>query len=294
MRAILQLLRPSHWIKNGIIAAPLFFSLEINIQNILLVALTIVGFCVLSSAIYCLNDALDYENDRHHPIKRQRPVARGAIRPWQALLIAAAAAVMSLGLLNTVSNQVFLTGLAYGLLNVGYSVLLKQFAIIDAMIIALGFVLRVIAGAYAIHVPRSHWIILCTFFVMLFVAFGKRKHEMTLAKGELSAHRRSAAEYTEGFINQMLSVTAGLTVVFYSLYTIDPQTVSRVGTERLIYTTPFVVFGTFRYFYLLYNKDDGGDPVKIFLSDRALFWCAFLWACSVTVIYFLHGPIKFG
>lgn len=289
----LKLFRPKHWVKNGLIAAPLFFSLSVTAAHIWAVAVTIAGFCLISSAIYALNDVADRESDRHHPKKKFRPVAAGLVSPAEAVGWAAVLAVAGAALLASVDVRTLMVGLLYGLMNLAYSFWLKNFAIVDVMIIALGFVMRVIAGAYAIDVPRSHWILLCTFFVMLFVAFGKRKHEMTLAKGELSAHRRSAAEYTEGFINQMLSVTAGLTVMFYSLYTIDAQTVVRVGTERLIYTTPFVVFGIFRYFYLLYNKDDGGDPVKIFLSDRALFWCAFLWLASVTVIYFLHGHIKF-
>jgi 4-hydroxybenzoate polyprenyltransferase len=184
-----------------------------------------------------------------------------------------------------VRPAVFLTGLIYVAMNLAYSYRLKHVPILDVMIVALGFVLRVIAGAYAIDVPKSHWILLCTFFVMLFVAFGKRRHEMNLLQTGKGAHRRASAEYTEGFITQMLALTAGVTVVFYALYTIDPQNVSRFGTERLIYTTPFVVFGIFRYFYLLYNKDEGGDPVQIFLKDRQLLLCGLLWLISVTFIY---------
>jgi 4-hydroxybenzoate polyprenyltransferase len=288
--SIVELLRPRQWIKNGLIAAPLFFSFEFSGRNIVLVLITIAGFCLLSSAIYAVNDIADRESDKHHPAKTSRPIASGRISVRTAFAVAAFLAAGAMFLLGLVGPSVLLTGLVYAAMNLAYSFGLKHVPILDVMLVSLGFVLRVIAGAYAIDVPKSHWILLCTFFLMLFVAFGKRMHEMNLLKEANATHRRSSAEYTEGFITQMLALTAGVSVVFYTFYTIDPQNVARFGTERLIYTTPFVVFGIFRYFYLLYNRNEGGDPVTAFLKDRQLLLCGLLWLFSVTFVY-LHGKL---
>ena len=282
-----RLIRPEHWIKNLLVFVALFFSFSFDRNAFYQATLAFIAFSLFASSIYIINDIFDKEKDRLHPLKRKRPIASGKIRIWQAIIIALVLIVLAVLLSYFISEKLLLIGIVYFVLNLSYSISLKHIPIVDTMIVALGFVLRVMAGAYAIDVSISHWLLLCTFFISLFLAFGKRKHEMSILdlQGERK-HRKSIAEYTEGFISQMLAITAGISVVFYSLYTIDPSTVSRFGSDNLIYTTPIVVFGVLRDFYLLYNKNDGGDPVNIFSKDLPLILDVVAWIVAVLLIYY--------
>lgn len=283
---LIRLLRPTHWLKNGLVFVALFFSFSFNWPAISLAALAFVAFSFLASTVYIINDLADVKNDRNHPSKKLRPIASGAVSPNTAFGAAVILGLTSALLMYSINPKLFFAGLAYFVINLFYSFGLKNIPIIDVMIVAIGFLLRVVAGALAITVPVSHWVILCTFFLALFVAFGKRRHEMVLLGVDgRSRHRRSMQEYTEGFINQMLGLSAGTAVVFYALYTIDPATVSRFGTDRLIYTTLIVVFAVLRYYYLLYNRDLGGDPVALFYRDRQLQLAVIFWLLMVWVTY---------
>lgn len=283
----LKLIRPRHIVKNLLIFVALFFAFKFDQASIIKAALTFVAFSLSASSIYIINDIVDRKRDRLHPKKKLRPIASGRIDIWHAFIVYSLFLAASFYVSTRVSMDVFWVVLIYFVINMFYTFGLKNLPIIDVMIIAIGFVLRVVAGAVALSLPLTHWILLCTFFVALFLAFGKRKNEMELLnETSKSAHRKSISEYTDGFIDQMLSLTAGISVVSYTLYTIDPFTVARFGSANLIYSTPFVVYGIFRYFHLLYNKSDGGDPVTIICQDPPLILNLIFWLASVLIIYY--------
>lgn len=291
----IQLARPSHWIKNLLIFAALIFSFSFNSDALFLDLIAFISFSLVASSIYIINDIFDADKDRHHPKKKHRPIASKKIKIWQAVVFSVFLIAVSAFLAVILNESFLLVIILYFVLNFLYSFGLKNYAIIDVMIVALGFVLRVVAGALAIGVGVSHWLLLCTFFISLFLAFGKRKIEMfELKENKKRQHRQSIYEYTNGFIDQMLALSAGISVVFYSLYTIDPTTVQRFGSDNLIYTTPIVVYAVLRYFHLLYNKKIGGDPVQIFIKDRQMIACIFVWLIFVVLVYYKFSIIKAG
>lgn len=281
----IYLLRPKHWAKNLLIFLPLIFAFKFDVGSFWRDILAFISFGLLASGVYIINDIFDAERDRLHPTKKDRPLASGKIKVWQALLLFTVLLALSITISIMLSSAIFWISIIYLITNILYSFGLKHLAIIDVMIVALGFVFRVMAGAYAINVPVSHWILLCTFFLSLFMAFGKRKNEMDILDSASRSHRRSISEYTDSFIDQMIALTAGISIVFYSLYTIDQTTIARFGSDNLIYTTPIVVFAVLRYFHLLYNKKDGGDPVAIFTGDIQIISSVLIWLASVVFIY---------
>lgn len=284
----LLLLRPSHWLKNILVFAGLFFSFSFTLEAGIRAGIALLAFSLLASAIYIINDIADVERDRHHPEKKHRPIASGQVKVPAAVVISLILVIGGGYGFIYLGRTVALVGAMYVLMNLAYSSGLKHVPIVDVMIVALGFVLRVIAGALAIGVSVSHWIMLCTFFLALFVSFGKRKHEMEVLEEGRQKHRRSMNEYTEGFMNQMLGMTATAAVITYSLYTIDSTTIQRFGSDGLIYTTPIVVFGILRYYYLLYNRGQGGEPVRLFSRDRALRLASLVWLVTILGIYISH------
>jgi 4-hydroxybenzoate polyprenyltransferase len=286
--SLLALMRPRHWVKNLVIFAALFFSFSFTTGDLVLSLQAFIAFCLLASVVYILNDIRDAERDRQHPIKKDRPIASGALSPTTASILAIALLGIAWYLASRVNQETVWALGSYILINFFYNFWLKGVAVIDVIVVATGFVIRVIAGAMAIQVSVSHWILLCTFFLALFLAFGKRKHEMMVLSDDRAAHRSSLEEYTGQFIDQMLALTAGISVVFYSLYTIDIRTVNSFQTDNLIYTTPIVVFAVFRYFFLLYNKNQGGDPVQLFIKDRLLLGSIIVWLASVLLIWFYY------
>ncbi|MCX6812223.1 MAG: decaprenyl-phosphate phosphoribosyltransferase [Candidatus Berkelbacteria bacterium] len=284
----LRLLRPKQLVKNLLIFAPLLFAFKFESASVWQAVSAFLAFSLFASAIYVLNDIFDFRRDRFHPTKKFRPIAAKKIKVWQAFIFFALLLVAGTALATFVGVKVYYICLFYLIINLFYTFGLKHLPIVDVMIISLGYVLRVIAGALAINVSASHWLLLCTFFISLFLAFGKRKNEMLILSEENKAHRRSISEYTESFIDQMLALTAGISVVFYALYTIDPATVAHFQTDRLIYTTPLVVFGIFRYFHLIYNRSDGGDPVQVILGDKQLIMTFVFWLGAIALIYSYH------
>ncbi|CAN5135116.1 decaprenyl-phosphate phosphoribosyltransferase [soil metagenome] len=277
MPPLLALLRPRHWIKNFLIAAPLVFAgrfLSVNLENLIIAFL---AFSAVASTIYVVNDLADAPQDRKHPEKKYRPIAAGTVSPklaWVAIVTLLVVASF-LALQLPVAFQITL--LAYGVMNAAYSHSLKHKLIIDVMILSFGFVMRVLAGGFAVGIVLSNWIILCTFFGALFIGFGKRKNETDILQDGSKQHRKVLENYTTSFINQLLGTTAAMTIMSYALYTIDPATAKHFGTTNLVYTLPFVVYGVFRYFHLMYNQTAGADPTKIFSRDHAIQLCFLAW-----------------
>jgi 4-hydroxybenzoate polyprenyltransferase len=288
--AILRSLRPRQWAKNLFVFAGLMFS-----QNLLSPLFWPAGaafllFCGLSGAIYLLNDVADAEKDRLHPEKRRRPVASGALPRGLALAVGVALMAGMLALSFRLSWRFGLVAAAYAALLTAYSVWLKRLVILDVLTVAVGFVLRAVAGAVAIEVDISGWLLICTVLVALFLALGKRRHEYLTLHGDAAAHRPILAEYSEGFIDQMIAVVTASTVTAYALYTMSPETVAKFHSRLLPLTLPFVLYGVFRYLYLLYRRQLGGNPSDLFLQDRALIVNTLLWMLSLIVIIYWPWP----
>jgi 4-hydroxybenzoate polyprenyltransferase len=281
--------RPKQWIKNLFIFAALIFSANLlNLSLFLNVLKTFFLFCALSSSIYLINDLFDLKQDKIHPEKRKRPLASGKLKPTLALATAIFLALFSISTSFWISLELGLLFITYFLLFVLYSFILKRLAILDIFIIAVGFVLRVMAGALAISVSLSHWIIICTFFLALFLGFAKRRHELIVLGDNHSSHRTSLSDYSLHFIDQMISVTTASVVISYALYTVSPETIEHFGTDKMFYTIPFVLYGIFRYLYLVYKRKEGGSPTEALLTDKALAADVFLWVLAVLVIlYFI-------
>jgi 4-hydroxybenzoate polyprenyltransferase len=252
--------------------------------------LAFVVFCGLSGAVYLVNDLADLERDRLHPRKRLRPLARGALSPGTARAAAVAIGGLSLGLSALLGAPFAAAAVAYVVLNLLYSFKLKHVVIVDALVISLGFVLRAVAGAVAINVPFSTWLLVCTLLLALFLALAKRRHEITSLQDGAADHRRALAEYSPYLLDQMISVVTASCLVAYAFYTLAPETVEKYRTDRLAWTIPFVLYGIFRYLYLVHRKEQGGSPTDILLTDRPLLVDVALWAVAIlAVVYSAPG-----
>lgn len=279
--------RPKQWTKNLLVFAALIFAGDMFDLHRLAVAVALFAlFCLLSSAVYILNDIVDADADRQHPDKQGRPIASGALGVRLAATVAAVLVVAGLVGGFALGPLVGLLALGYVVLQVSYSLLLKRVVILDAMTVAAGFVLRAVAGAFAISVPVSSWLFLCTFLLAMFLALAKRRHELVLLEAWAGEHRESLKDYSAAFIDSMLSSTAAATIVAYALYTL-----STTGGDRyryLITTVPFVAYGLFRYLYLVHRWDLGGSPEEILLSDKPLIVDIALWlAVTAFIVYAL-------
>ena len=281
-------LRPRQWVKNFFVFAGLIFSQSLFTPLVWPALGAFLIFCALSGAIYVFNDLADVDKDRLHPVKRNRPIARGALPAPVAMGLGVGLLVLSLAAAFALSLGFGLTAVAYAVLLIAYSVWLKHVVILDVLTVAAGFVLRAVAGAEAIAVEISGWLVICTILVALFLALGKRRHEYRTLKGEAAAHRPILAEYSEGFLDQMVAVVTASTVTAYALYTMSPETVAKFDTRLLPVTLPFVLYGVFRYLYLLYRRELGGNPSDLLLNDRALLVNTVLWMLAVLVI--IYGP----
>ncbi len=280
----LRALRPHQWVKNGFVFAALIFSRNLtNLDAGLRSLLVFAAFSAIASAIYLVNDVADFERDRVHPKKRLRPIAAGKVSRRTALIMSAVLAPIGLGLAWWLNPATGATLTFYGVMNLSYSFGLKHVVLLDVFIIALGFLLRVSAGAFAIEVGISPWLLICTFFIALFLAFCKRRHELVSLGEDAAAHRGILAEYSTPFIDKMISALASMTVMSYALYTIDPRVSVRLGTDGLVLTVPLVLFGVFRYLYLVHQHQKGGSPTEIVLTDR-----------SVQAIVLLYGALVVG
>jgi 4-hydroxybenzoate polyprenyltransferase len=280
-------LRPYQWTKNLVIFAALVFAKELGRVDQVLLALAAFGnFCLLSSAVYLLNDVVDYKQDRFHPIKRERPIASGRLNRSFAAVAGVVMYLVALVLAYSLNPYFFQIALLYSGVTIGYTYYFKNVAILDVMAISIGFVLRAIAGGAAIHVPSSFWLLLCTFLLALFLALSKRRHELVFLSEDATKHRTNLAEYSPYLLDQMISVVTASCVLAYTLYTVSAETVAKFHTDKLSFTVPFVIFGIFRYLYLIHQKNEGGRPSVHLYSDKPLLISIILWiiAC-VGIIY---------
>lgn len=290
-RPLVKAMRPYQWVKNLLLFGGLIFSKSLfdgfalvrSVQAFFL-------FCFASSAVYLLNDLKDVERDRLHPQKRSRPLASGELNvnvAKSAMLLLAAIAVAG-GYALGISFGTWL--LLYLTLNVAYTLVLKHQPILDVMCIASGFVIRAVAGVIVIGAIPSPWIVLCTMTLAFFVGFGKRRHELTSLNDDATKHRNSLSGYSAQFLDLMMAVSAAAAMMSYALYTVAEETVDRFGSHLLMATTPFVMYGVFRYFYLVQLKAGGGDPSKLLVTDRPTLINGFLWAVAICVI--IHTPLE--
>jgi len=287
---LLLSLRPGQWTKNLLVFAGVLFGRRLLEAGAVLDACAAFAiFCALSGVAYLVNDILDRESDRAHPGKASRPIASGAL-PVPAAAIAAV--VLGGGALAgalTLSRDMAVVAAAYLTLQVLYSSLLKHVVILDVLTIAVGFVLRAVAGAVAVDVEISHWLLVCTILLALFIALAKRRHEIVLLAGGAAGHRPILGEYSAYLLDQMIGVVSASTLIAYIFYTISPETQAKFGTIWLGLTIPFPLYGIFRYLYLVHLREGGGSPADLLLNDRPLLACVALWALAVAVIIYWPG-----
>jgi 4-hydroxybenzoate polyprenyltransferase len=286
--AVVLSMRPRQWVKNLFVFPAVIFSQNLFTPLFWPALEAFAIFCCLSGAIYLINDVADADKDRLHPVKRRRPVASRALPRSAAGAIGVALLAASLALAFRLAPRFALVALAYGVLLVAYSAWLKHLVILDVLTVAVGFVLRAVAGAAAVDVDISGWLVICTVLIALFLALGKRRHEYLTLEGDAAAHRPILAEYSEGFLDQMIAVVTASTVTAYALYTMSPETVAKFHTRLLPLTLPFVLYGVFRYLYLLYRRELGGNPSDLLLSDRGLLINSLLWIGALVAI--IYGP----
>ena len=284
---IVRTMRPLEWIKNIFVFAPIFFSGGAeHADKLLLVCLVFLAFSAMSSAVYIFNDVRDREFDRTHPSKRERPIASGALPVSTAVVSAALLAAFSLALVHF-SPPVLGVVLAYGGMNVLYSLKLKHVVILDVFTIAIGFVLRVFAGGLIIQVEPSSWLIMATFLLSLFLGLAKRRHELLLMKDVANSHRPVLEQYTIPLVDILTAVVTPVTLITYILYTLDGTTMARFHSSKLYLTAAFVVFGIFRYLYLIHRRDLGGSPTQLVIKDQPLRTAILAWVVTFAVIVYI-------
>jgi len=285
LAALVAAIRPKQWTKNLIVFGPLVFAYDLLSPRLLArVMVTFVAFCLLSSSIYVANDLFDAESDRQHPIKQLRPIASGTLSTSRALLLALALGVAGLALAAAAGLPVVLAAAAYVALMLGYSALLKQLVVLDVFCIAGGFVLRAVSGALAIHVVISPWLYLCTALLALFLALSKRQNELLVLRDSAGSHRRSLDEYSPEMLEQMTSIVTACTIMAYALYTFSAK--SLPADHSMMLTIPFVLYGIFRYYYLVHRRSLGGAPELVLLHDIPLMLDVILWAATaIGVLY---------
>ncbi len=280
-------LRPGQWTKNLFVFAAVVFAQQLsNADAVVKAVIAFFVFCALSSTVYLINDVLDRDQDRRHPLKALRPIASGAISPTLALMTAAVVGSAALIVGSALGRQFLQTAAAYLVLLSAYSAFLKHIVILDVLTIASGFTLRAAAGAAAIGVPISHWLLVCTTLLALFIALSKRRHELTLLTERAVDHRPILGDYTPYLLDQMISVVTASTLISYTFYTISPETTAKFGTDLLSLTIPFPLYGIFRYLFLVHLREKGGSPAELVVNDRPLLACVALWALSVILIIY--------
>lgn len=291
--AFTQAIRPKEWVKNLLVFTGVIFSGSLVDTRALVVSvLGFILFCLASSGIYLVNDLCDLTKDQEHPVKRNRPLASGRLN---VQIARAAALVFLLGSLagSLALNQFFAAVIgAYIAICLAYSFKLKEYVILDVILIAIGFVLRAVSGAVLIGVEASLWLVLCTSMVALLIGFGKRRSELSLLENGAGRHRANLDEYTLEFLDSLMNICAGAAVITYALYTLAPETITRVGWSGMLFTIPFVIYGIFRYLYIVHREKGGGDPAQLLFSDRPMQLTIALWVsvvCAVVYIPTLRG-----
>ena len=286
---LLRSLRPRQWTKNLFVFAGLIFGDKLTDPRSVGIAVAAFGvFCLLSSTVYLINDVRDREADRLHPVKSRRPIASGALPVGVANAAAIVIAVVALAGALAIGRGFFQIAALYLVMLAAYSFSLKHVVILDVLILASGFVLRAAGGAIAVGVEFSHWLLLLMMLGALFLALSKRRAELVSLADNAGAHRPSLDEYSPYLLDQMISVVTASTLLAYAFYTINPETVAKFGTDLLLYTVPFPLYGIFRYLYLVHRRDGGGNPSDTLWEDRPTLICVALW--GATVIAILYGP----
>lgn len=290
MMVFLSLLRAKQWIKNVFVLMPLIFGrLLFNVTDVLNALIAFAAFCLLTSGLYIINDIRDLKSDRLHPQKKNRPLAAGLIKARHAALIAIILLAISLSVGFVIGRKILLVMVLYAALHLLYTFALKMTVILDVISIALGFEMRVWAGSLAIDIHPSIWLQLCVFLLALFLGFIKRRHEKIILYDKAVEHRGVLAHYTSYFLDQMIMISATLCVIFYGLYTMSEDVARQLGNNYMAYTIPFVIYGVFRYLYLVYVKKIGDDAGEILISDLPFFINIALWFFSVVfIIYYLR------
>mgnify|MGYP000956072052 FL=1 len=272
MKNLIRLIRPKQWIKNLIVLLPVFFGGALLHPSAIYAGLiTALSFSFAASSIYCLNDIIDIEDDKHHPIKCNRPLASGAISIPQGYTLMVLMLILSMASTFLLyDHQLETAGVIafYWLLNIGYCLKLKQYAIIDVCIVAFGFVLRVLAGGISTSMHLSKWIVLMTFLLMLFLSFAKRRDDVVRMNETGHAPRQNTIRYNLTFINQAITITSSVTLVCYIMYTVSPETIQNFHTDYLYLTSVFVLVGLLRYIQIAVVDKKSGDPTKVILRDR--------------------------
>jgi 4-hydroxybenzoate polyprenyltransferase len=293
LKLYITCLRPWQWTKNLVVLAALIFSrslfrFELTVRSV--EALLI--FCLLSGSIYVFNDLIDLEQDRAHPVKRRRPIASGKVSRTGALVLGLAAVAAGLGFAAMLNTAFLTVCVIYVGISILYSAGLKHMVVLDVLIISIGFVLRAMAGVQALKdiepsVIMSPWLLVCTLFLALFLGFNKRRHELDLLADNAGRHRKTLDEYSKEFLDAMIAVVTAATVIAYAIYTIWPATIEKFHTRDLIYTVPFVVFGLFRYMYLVIMKNKGGSPSEVLVSDFPIVIDIILWIAVAGLVLYM-------
>lgn len=285
---ILRTMRPHQWVKNLFVLTPLVFGGQLrHVDRVLLAVLAFALFCALSGAVYLLNDIIDRDKDRLHPLKQNRPIAAGRLPVSTAWGAFAAIVALSLAGAAFIDFGLLLTAAGYLVLNVAYSLALKHIVFVDVVSIAVGFILRILAGAEAVDVPISVWLVLCTFLLALFLGLGKRKHELVVFGDDEARRRRVIEHYRMQHLDMALNIVAAVTTLVYLLYTTSERTIRVFGTRNLLFTIPFVVFGLVRFMQILANHRDEESPTDYIIKDVPFVANLVLWGVTVTLVIYV-------
>ena len=287
IRGILFSFRPKQWTKNFFIFSALVFDRQLtNSKSVITTLSGFIIFCALSSSVYLFNDLFDIEADKNHPIKKNRPIASGRLSTNLAVIIGVVLSIVALIFAYKLSINFFLICLAYLIINLLYSKWLKHLPVIDVLVVASGFVLRVAAGVTLVEVERfSPWLYVVTTLLALFIGFGKRRAELALLAGSANQHRTVFEGYTLDFLDQLITIVSGTTIIGYSFYTFSAPNLP--NNHAMMLTIPFVLYGIFRYLYLIKVKESGGAPEELLMNDRPLQLTILLWGLSVLIIFYL-------
>ncbi len=275
---LLVLMRPHQWLKNTFVLAPLLFSHQfVHLHLCLRAALAFISFCIVSSAIYIINDLCDVHEDQQHHTKKLRPIASGAVSSRVAIVLSIVLIGSSIAMAWYVDFYVTIPVLLYAVTHITYSLVLKRVAILDVMTIAAGFVLRILGGSVAISVAPSHWLVICTMMISLFLGFTKRRAELLSVGTQTRNSRAVLKDYSTTFLDQAIAMVTGATIVCYTLYTVDVRTVELFGTRAMLVTVPSVIYGLLRYIYIIYHLEQGEDPSHTLIHDIPMIINLMIW-----------------
>lgn len=283
-----KLARPAQWLKNGIMVLALVFAGELSHPDkVILTIIAIAIYCALSSAAYIFNDLIDIDRDRLHPRKKNRPLAAGRVSTGTAVVLIVVLATAGLIGAWFVNRPFFYSALAFLTLNGLYSLRLKDLVIVDVMTVAMSFVIRAYAGAFAIDVPASTWMLINTMLLALFLGLGKRRHELVRLEETAGDHRKTLSMYSTVLLDQFIAVVTAALIVIYMLYSFSTEVSVKLGTDHLFVTIPFVIYGLFRYLYLIHREDQGGSPTRVLINDKPILLTVMLWLITASLILYV-------